>query len=434
MLLGTQLIDVDGKVLADNLGQIILAEPYTEGFSPDYTKFDIERAVRSFVSVPIYKIELLNYDETVREDLSQYVIESSINYSQNFQSGKTRSLKFDLFDDNGAYFPSHIGKIWYGTKVRIHMGLLMEDTVLFFPKGIFMVETASYSQKILSLQFTDKFGNLDGTISGITDSEYLITPNTPIRDAIVTLLNLPTMGRLSEAEIADGNFEKFDIKRINFPSEHEGAIVPYTIRNDYESSIGDIIIELADIISCRVFYDDYGYLTLEPNNDITDLSTRVIDWSYIDGECQFYDTNLDMKFQDVYNTVLVTGSNINGYLCQYTAVNDSASSPTSIRNSPVRFKYIDDSNIYNNDLCEVRAKYELQLASLLSVPVSFKSVYIPFLSVNNLIEYTNDDILYGIGGGKVFEKEKLLITSIDISGDGNTDVAAKNIKELPFYG
>ncbi len=422
IFLGTQLIDSDGFVLKDNLGQVILAEPHTESFYPDYTNFDIERAVRSFISVPIFKIELLNRDETVREDLSQFVIESSINYSQSFQSGKTRSLKFDLYDENGAYFPSHIGKIWYGSKVRLSMGLLVGNTVLFFPKGIFMVENASYSQKIISLQFTDKFGNLDGTISGITESYYQISPNTPIIEAIQTLLAL------------DDGFGVYDTKRIIFPTGYENAVVPYTIKNDYENSVGNIIIELAEIISCRVFYDDYGYLTFETSNEITDLSAKIIDWSYIDGECQFYDTNMDIKFPDVYNKIMVVGSNINGYLCQYTATNDLASSPTSIKNSPVRFKYIEDSNIYSDELCQTRAEYELQLATLLSVPISFKSVYIPFLSVNNLIEYTNNTILYGAYGNRVFEKEKLLITSIDVSGNGNIDVAAKNIKELPFYG
>ncbi len=420
-LRGTQLISSDGSVLRNNLSEILIAVPYTDNY---ISKEEIAKWVRSYVSVPIFKIELLNKDETPFEDISEYVIEDSINYSKEFKSGQVRSLSFDLINADGSYFPNHVGKIWYGTKIRISFGLLVEDSVIFFPRGVFAVKDASYKNGILSIQTADKFALIDGDISGTTDMIYKIKTQTS--EAIPTIESLLALD--------DGTGSPYDTKRVFYPPECNGVTIPYTIEIDYENSIGNIIIEIAKILSCDVFYDDYGHLTLFPFNEITDLSLTEIDWFYVDGECQFFDFQMDIKFPDVYNKVMVVGANINGYLFDYTAENRNPASPTSIGNSPLKFMYIEDSNINSDELCKIRAEYELQLATLLSVPIGFSSIYIPFLEVNHLIECTNDTIKYGDGGKKVFDREKFLITSLSYSGNGGFSVFAKNIKELPFYG
>ena len=155
-------------------------------------------------------------------------------------------------------------------------------------------------------------------------------------------------------------------------------------------------------------------------------------WRYTDKEYQFSDSQLHINFADVYNKVMVVGSNINGYICKYTAENTNPASPTSTDKNPIRFKYISDSNIYNDDLCKTRAEYELQRQSLLSTPLSFRSIYIPFLTVNDIVTYTDKSIRYH-NDTEMFNDENLLITGISIQ-NGEMNIEAKNIKELPFYG
>lgn len=428
-LQGTMLLDNEGKILVNDIEEILLAKPYTDNY---LSKAELEWAVRSYITEPIFKIELLNRDESPFEDISGKVIGETINYSQDFKNGQIRSLSFNIINDDGSYFPSHVGKIWHGTKIRLCLGLLVGNRVVFFPRGIFAVKDAGYNSGIVSIQTADKFGLIDGTISGTTESLYkIVTQSAKVIKTIESLLLLD-----------DGSGFAYDTNRIMYPTHYsdgrptnfESVDVPYTIDIDRKNSIGGIIIKLAEVLSCNVFYDDWGHLTLEPFNEIIDLSQREIDWFYKDGECQFEDASMNIKFSDVYNKVMVVGANINGYLFDYTAENTNPASPTSTQNSPVRFKYIEDSNIYTDELCKVRAEYELQLATMLSVPVSFASIYIPFLSVNHLIEYTNDTILYGQGGRRVFDREKLLIVSLGFSGKGTINVSAKNIKELPFHG
>lgn len=429
-LKGTQLLDKDGKVLVDNIEQVLLAKPYTDNH---LSKNDIIKAVRSYISHPIIRVEILNKDESSSFDISEYVIENSVNYSQEYKSGQIRSLNFRLIDKDGSLFPSHVGKIWHGTKIMISFGLLVNKTVLFYPRGIFGVKDADYGNGILDVTTVDKFGFLDGTISGTTESLYkIVTQSSSVIAAIETLLLLD-----------DGTGRNvYDTKHIIYPTHYsdgrptgfESVVVPFTIDIDYNNSIGGIIQKLAKILSCNAFYDDYGHLTLSPYNEIIDLSKTEIDWHYEDGECQFWNDKMSIKFSDVYNKVMVVGANINGYLFDATAVNDNPASPSSIHNSPIRFKYIEDSNIYTDELCRVRAEYELQLSAMLSAPVNFESIYVPFLTVNHLIEYTNDTIHYGSKGRRVFEREKMLITSLSFSGNGSVSVSAKNIKELPFYG
>lgn len=421
---GTILKDSNGKILKDLVGEIMVGLPNTDPqYLPDILPSSVEQSVRSYVTPFIYKIVQLYPDETICNDLSPYIKEDSISYSQSFQNGQTCSLSFDIIDVDKKFYPNPVGGIWYGDKMQFFAGLLVDDSVVFYSKGIFVVKDLSYQDGSLHIQFADKFGMLDGTISGATESKYKITPNTPIKTAITSLLALDS-----------GDGLPFDKKRINYPSQYDDAIVPYTITKDYQSNIGDIITDLANIISCTVFYDEYGCLTFEPFNELVDISKKPIQWRYVDSEMQFNNSDITLDFSKVYNKVMVVGSNINGYLCKYIATNNNAASPTSIGKTPIRFLYIADSNIYSDALCKVRAEYELQTQSMLAVPVSFSSIYIPFMRVNDLITYTNSDILYEATQRKVFSNEKLLVTSVSLAGNGSCNISAKNVRELPFYG
>lgn len=413
---GTKLIDKNGRIINDSLDRVILAMPH-EAFAPSF-----ERAVRAFVCSYIYKVEILHPDETPCMDISEYVLEDTLSYSQQFQEGQSRSLSFDLYDEKHEFFPSPVGRIWFGTKVRILFGLLVDDSVYYFQKGIFAVKDCSYNSNILSIQFADKFGFLDGSISGAAESEYKLQPGTPVKTAVESLLYMKD---------ADGN-NIYDSKRIVFPEKYETTTIPYTVTATPGSNIGNIILELAEIISCTVYYDDYGSMVFEPSEELSSFKKRPIMWRYADKEYQFSDSRLHINFADVYNKIMVVGSNINGYICKYTAENTNPASPTSTDKNPIRFKYISDSNIYNDDLCKTRAEYELQKQSLLSTPLSFRSIYIPFLTVNDIVTYTDRSIRYH-NDAEMFNDENLLITGISIQ-NGEMNIDSKNIKELPFYG
>lgn len=406
------LMTSDGMTILSGIKEILLT---TDAIYPMCTNSSFREAVLNPIVTDIHKIVLLYPDERERMDVSSYVIDNSISYSGEYKNGQTRSVSFTVNNKDGFWNPSPVkGVVWAGTKVKLYSGILCDDIVYWISKGVFVMKNPSYDEdeRTASLQFADKFATLDGTLGGKLQTDYKINAGTPIYQAISTLLQLDT-----------GNGVKFDLKPIVFPSKHAGVVTPYTLEVTHSNSIGDIILELANIISCDAFYNEEGYLTLQPADDLLDVANKSVLWRFGDKCLSRTSTDYNTDFEGVINIVCVVGANINGAIVKHISTNDNAKSPSNIYMMPIKFEYISDSNISTYELCEVRADYELQKKSVVAMTYNFECLYMPFIEANSVVLYTDAE--------KGIYNQRLFVTSVSTSGS-RVNMTCTNVEDLPF--
>lgn len=374
---------------------------------------DYYRAVTSPVSIRLVRLYLLNEDETIREDVTQYLIACTIDLRHT--QGITHSSSITLLNNDKTWNPNPISKrLWKGAKFRIDIGLHHNSNVFWGKYGIFMVEnvTSDDKNKTIQIQLYDKFAMFDGTIGGTIDREHKIPANTPIKTAIKSCLM---------AQKEDKGF--YDNKPIIFPNSKTDIATPYTITKPPGATYGEIIIELANMISCDVYYNEDGHLVLLGNSDENSLTNRASIWNFDDNMQLYSNPNITYEFSKIVNKVSVFGAIIDGAICKGVATNTNAQSQTNIHLTPLNSEYIEDQNIYTDDLCLERAKYELQKKTLLSLQTNFDCVFIPSLKPNNLITWSNQD------RGFLYKKFFINSVSFDAFSNGLMHVSLSNIDD-----
>ena len=393
--------------------EIFLTADLIEGiFSYD----DYCRAVRSKITKRVVKIYQLNEDETIYKDITECT--NSLSLSFDYSQGQTRTGNLMLGNYNNEFKPSPINAtLWKGTKFRIDIGLYWNGTVYWKNCGIFVAGQYTINEETQDISFPiyDKFALLDGTIGGNFASEFQIERGTKIRKAIQLCLSDDK-----------GNGKTYDNKPIIFPSDYEDFTTPYTITKSYNTTNGDILKELADIISCDIYYNDAGNLTLTPNEDSVYVNNRAILWNFEEDELLSHPTQ-EIDFTKVVNQITVVGNIEGGYQHKATVTNTDAQSQSNIHMTDINSLTIEDTNLTSDELCEQRAKYEIKKRSMLATKINYKCNFIPSLLPNNLVTWTNKRL--------GFFMEKFIISSIDIDVSQNNcsmDLSISNLKEVVF--
>lgn len=377
---------------------------------------DFKRAVRSRLSKIVVRVYKLNSDETIYSDISEYVATLSLGFK--YEQGQTRTGNLSLMNYNGEFMLSPVrNTLWKGSKLRIDIGLVYGNTVFWKECGIFVCGTFSIDEASRQISFPiyDKFALLDGTIGGKQSSELQIPRGTPIRKAVQLCLGDDK-----------GNGESYDYKSVIFPSEYEGITTPYNITKTPETTTGDLLKELADIISCDIFYNDTGNLTLEAGSDTNLYSYKSILWCLEDEDLLEYPMQ-EVDFSKVINRVVVYGSIENGYQHKAILENTNAQSQSNIYMTEINPLYIEDTNLISDELCMDRAKYEMKKQGVLTKGIKIKTVFIPNLIPNNIIDYSNKRL--GI------KNERFVMSSIDLdltNGQCTMSISMSNLKEVMF--
>ena len=118
---------------------------------------------------------------------------------------------------------------------------------------------------------------------------------------------------------------------------------------------------------------------------------------------------------------------MNGKVYTATAVNDDSTSPLCYQRIGYRTgQIVNDSNITSQDLADDRSKYELRKQLILKSSVNVSISFNPLLSVNNLIEITDE--FFGL------DHERFLLQGISCSLDysGSMSITVSNVRNLPF--
>lgn len=405
-------------------GDILSGElEISDDMSFDYKKYTsinyIKEILRRNTIYPRFRMFILNPDGTTRTQIPNEDIILGGSYNENYQNGQRRSLSFSLLNNNGKYNPN-INGLWINTKISLEIGLQIPDVngILWFNEGVYVLTNASpshsKSDQLVSIECSDKFVIFDGK-NGVIDSTLEIPVGTDIKSIITDVLMH-----------GDGTGYPLDSQPFIYHSSFEGKTTPLTISLNAGQTYGELLMQLAEILSAEIFYNANGNLTIIPLSEVTKDSDKPVLYDYSIQDCNFQNSNFSLNMTEFINQIVVIGANINGHTCIATAQNDDPSSPLCYRRVGLRTSVINDSNITNDILAQERADYELRKVLIAKSTLNSYVFFNPLLSVNNMITVSDD--FYEL------VRERFLIQSLSFSLDygGLMSITASNINNLPF--
>ena len=381
---------------------------------------ELNELINSPILRPRYRIFLLHPDETIDYQIpDEDILLSGSSYSEQYQNGQRRSLSFSLYNTDKKYTPS-INILWAESEFALDLGIEKDDgSIVWKRSGIYVVSSLTPSESVdsqtVSVQAGDKFSIFEGK-AGTLETSYEIPVGTDIEGAIKGIL-------LS----AKGNGYPFDSKPIIYHSGFKGKKTQAKISKSAGETLGSILLELANQLSAEMFYNANGNLTILPTQETTlDIDKPVI--CYLNDENgDFSGLSFGLQMSNIVNRVVVIGATVNGKVYTATAVNDDSTSPLCYQRIGYRTgQIINDSNITSQDLANDRSKYELRKQLILKSSVSVSISFNPLLSVNNLIEITDE--FFGL------DHERFLLQGVSCSLDysGSMSITVSNVRNLPF--
>ena len=368
---------------------------------------------------PRFRLFVLNPDETINYEIPEEdIIINSGNFTENYQNGQRKSVNINLINVDGKYTPS-INTIWVHDRFRFDIGLEFDGQVYWFPRGIYILGNPSAdhqdSDKQVSLTLVDKFAVLEGK-AGTLEATYEIPVDSDIEQAIMGILTLD-----------NGSGYPIDLKPIIYDRAFKGFKMPYTLSKDAGSTLGEMLLEIGTILNAEVYYNSQGNLCIININETTLDVQKASLWDYSDEDRDYDSATANYDFENAVNEVHIVGDNINNEIFSAMAKNENPISPLCIQRIGRRIEYINDSNIYSDDLAQQRANYELRKFGILKTTMNIQVSFNPLLFVNNLITIT--DKYYNL------ERERFLIQSISytIGNESQMTVSCSNIVNFNQY-
>ena len=368
---------------------------------------------------PRFRLFVLNPDETINYEIPEEdIIINSGNFTENYQNGQRKSVNINLINVDGKYTPS-INTIWVHDRFRFDIGLEFDSQVYWFPRGIYILGNPSAdhqdSDKQVSLTLVDKFAVLEGK-AGTLEATYEIPVDSDIEQAIMGILTLD-----------NGSGYPIDLKPIIYDRVFKGLKMPYTLSKDAGSTLGEMLLEIGTILNAEVYYNSQGNLCFININETTLDVQKASLWDYSDEDRDYSNATANYDFENAVNEVHVVGDNINNEIFSAMAKNENPVSPLCIQRIGRRIEYINDSNIYSNDLAQQRANYELRKFGILKTTMNIQVSFNPLLFVNNLVTIT--DKYYNLA------RERFLIQSISytIGNESQMTVSCSNIVNFNQY-
>lgn len=389
-----------------------------------YNKKYVEIAKRNEI-YPQFKIELLDHRDNVINDISQELsLDTGGSISINYQQGTRRSCSITFSDPTGKFLPDYnSGLFWINRKFKLYIGLkdIYTGDIYWFSQGVFLTLNPSavnnFSDRSVTIQGVDKFG-LFGSESGYNQLEgtYSIKAGTNAYSAISDTLML---------EMGNGNVLD-SIEPILDP-KFKDEVLPYDINKAPGNYLSDILIEIADVLGCNIFYDTDGRLNLISGTIDISYSQEASIWEFYDILPEYMDSSLNYDFVNAVNVVKAIGNNVNNKIYEYTAENNNPLSPTRIELIGRKIKTMESPGIYNEDRAKDYAELMLNRYSIVQKSIGFSASMLPHLDVNKVIGITDQHYNY--------TQQRFIIQSIDIPFNGSSpmNISANNVAELPYY-
>ena len=392
------------------------------------TFYDYLDALEKPVIVPCLKLEWLNPDDTISHEItsSLYNTNGTLNISN--QNGCRRTFNLQIHNIDGK-FDIDVNKIWLGQKVKLYLGLYIDDTPYFIQQGVFYItnptDIMNPSTKCIQINCVDKWGYLDGSLFGTLEGKYKVPVGADIFTATKKLL-MTDKGNGYPIDNITPNISTYF--KTKMTQRTDGKLIsvletPFTADIDRGQTYADVLIQFNTMLAGCIYYDIVGRLNIEPNeDDLLDYNKEIV-YNFTQKNCEVLGKSRDYQFNEVYNDILCVGATINGYMASGRATNTNIQSDLCVQRIGKKTKVFEDTNYYCDELCQDWANYLLRRNTILQSSLNITTIPMYHLDVNKLITITNEK--------NHLEQEKFLINSLSIPlGVGQMSMSVISVSEL----
>ncbi len=286
------------------------------------------------------KIEILDSNENLIEEITNYIIEGSISVDKDRDIRRNFTLTLD--NPNNKFTPGENNLVWLDKRIRIYIGVnLSGNTWEYIPQGVFVFNSPKATSKPglrqVVLNGTDKMGSWKKITTVLT-----IEAGVDIPTAIRAVLNGV---------------------ETNFNFDDCTEVTPYSLTYQPGTEVKKIVKELADFITWDIAYNVYGELRFKPHPSNINQVASV--WTYQAENYTLYaGSEKTIDDSELFNHIFVIGASSQNATVSAEAKDEDPNSPTSIPVIGDRlFLYNNgtaDSLITTVELAQARADYELR--------------------------------------------------------------------------
>lgn len=356
------------------------------------------------------KVDLLNFNFQTINSLEGKVTDGSISIDATSDIRRTCNITLVVEDSTDIIAPG--GQVWLDKFIKVYVGTdnpRNGNKTVWNNMGLFLINNPesvyNATTNTITFEGLDLMAKLTGRRNGQLPAVTTVVPaESKVADVVKQ-----TITQL-------GGFDKYII-------QDAGYEIPYDIKKDMGSTIYDLLVEIRDLYSdWEMFFDVDGVFHWQqiPNGinepvvlDFNQLKQKVI-----------ISKTVDVDFENVKNHIIVYGRLLdNGEQVMATSTDTISSSPYNV-DSIGQINYIvDDEKIYNNDLAQQRADYELFLHARMNDSITLEIVPLYWLNdVNVKIAHTNKNV--GIEG-------EYLIKTLEIPLGVGNNMTITAIKVYP---
>lgn len=356
------------------------------------------------------KVDLLNFNFQTVNSLEGKVTDGSI--SIDATSDIRRTCNITLVVENSENILAPGGQVWLDKFIKVYVGTdnpRNGNETVWNNMGLFLINNPesvyNATTNTITFEGLDLMAKLTGRRNGQLPAVTTVVPaESKVADVVKQIITQL------------GGFDKYII-------QDAGYEIPYDIKKDMGSTIYDLLVEIRDLYSdWEMFFDVDGVFHWQqiPNGINEPV---VLDFNQLKQKVIISET-IDVDFENVKNHIIVYGRLLdNGEQVMATSIDTISSSPYNV-DSIGQINYIvDDERIYNNDLAQQRADYELFLHARMNNSITLEIVPLYWLNdVNVKIAHTNKNV--GIEG-------EYLIKTLEIPLGVGNNMTITAIKVYP---
>ena len=338
---------------------------------------------------PAVRVEFLQDDGSTAYEITEDAIDQGSTLNVNYQNGARRSASL-IMDNWQDIYTYKINKVWFGKKIKIKAGVyLPNSTPALFNQGVFYVsnpqDVFNPAQRTVTLQLTDKWSYLDGSLFGKIAGVYLLNVDDDLFVGLQQLL-LTDRGNGVPLDNIPPMLSNYYIDRYTTVAgqTHRVLDCPYTAK--ISGCYADVLNEIGTMLVATMGYDANGQLRVESiNADIIPDNLRQILWQFSTDEPELFGVTETPQPQNMYNHIVITGGVLNGRIAKGLAINDDPSSPTNVSIVGNKTFHEERSKYYADTQCQELAEYYLNQYQNLSSTVNIACSPMYHLQENQLV-------------------------------------------------
>lgn len=385
---------------------------YIDVYSKEYVNLLYDREYKIKI-----KIEFLDWNELAYGEIIQELDGTGQgNISISYQQGVRRTVTLKVFDSTGQMKADEYSPFWINKKFKLYLGIYNENEIYWWTQGVFLSNSVEYSEQTLTVNGYDKFSLFTSELDRLCLQEtYVIPQGTKANKVIQDILLLP----IGTGQPLDSIEPIIDLDFYNYA-------IPYEIKKEKGSYLGDVLIEIATSLNADIYYNIYGRLVVTKSNDKSYKNMQPLcHCSDENGRLLSFGFNRDLS--KTKNKCTVYGYDALGGLHKYTAVNNNPISPTRISVVGENPMDIEENDMcFDDERCKDYANYKLKSNAIIEMSGDLKTPILPHIDVNNTIAITNKE--------NNLDYDIFIIQSVNIPlSIQETSMNITNIKWLPDY-